>query len=54
MLEPKAIEILKECQRNDNTEEAHGIADDVLCHLLATHNFREVVREWQKVNKRYS
>jgi len=54
MTKEQAIQILKEQQTNDDKESAHGIADDVLCNLLKTLGYRDVVEEWEKVPKWYA
>ena len=54
MTKDEAIERLIECQDNGDTENAHSVADDVLCHLLITLGYGDVVIEYQKVNKWYA
>ena len=50
----EAIEKLRVSQVISDTETAHGDADDILCELLGALGYRDVVREWQKVEKRYA
>jgi len=54
MTKDEAIERLQECQWNGDTEAAHGKADDVLCDLLLSLGYKDVVEEWDKVDKWYS
>lgn len=48
-----AIQQLKECHTGD-TEADHGEADDIICNLLATLGYEDVVTEWRKVPKWYA
>lgn len=50
----EAIEKLKACQTNTNTEEAHRIADQVLCDLLIELGYGDVVDQWEEVYKWYA
>jgi len=50
----KAIDDLKEQQKNPDTECAHIEADDILCNLLKHIGFGEVVVEYEKINKWYA
>jgi len=50
----EAIQKLKEIQTSNDTEVAHGAADDVLCTLLADLGYADVVAEWYKVYKWYA
>lgn len=45
---------LKEEQTNWDLEDAHWIADEQLCLLLKELGFKDVVDEWQKVEKWYA
>ncbi len=54
MNKEQAIEALKELQTNGDAEIAHGEADRILCELLTTLGCREVVDEWEKVDKWYA
>lgn len=53
MSEDEAIQILKECQ-GDDPETGHIEADKVLCDLLISLGYQEVVNEWENVRKWYS
>mgnify|MGYP001356994692 FL=1 len=46
-----AIETLQMLQQSHDTEMAHIDADDILCQLLETLGYEDVVSEYQKVNK---
>jgi hypothetical protein len=50
----KAIARLKELQRDGDIERAHGDADKVLCELLTTLGYADVVAEWDEVPKWYA
>ena len=50
----EAIEKLKQLQDYGDTESAHGYADDVLCELLASMGYQDVVAEWRLVDKWYA
>ncbi len=54
MTKEQAIEELKNEQSNGDTEMAHGNADDILCKLLASLGYAEVVAEYEKVSKWYA
>ncbi len=54
MTPEQAIQKLIEQQKNRDTEEAHVEADDVLCYLLKSLGYTEVVTEYEKVKKWYS
>jgi len=54
MTEQEAIEKLKECQKSGDPERAHGESDKVLCNLLISLGYSDVVSEWAKVPKWYS
>jgi hypothetical protein len=47
----EAIKQLKEAQLNGDTETAHADADDVLCELLKSLGYSDVVEEYNKVSK---
>lgn len=51
MTKEEALAKLAECQKNDDTEMAHSDADDVLCALLETLGYGDVVAEYVKVDK---
>jgi len=46
-----AIETLQMLQQSHDTELAHIDADDVLCELLKSLGYEDVVSEYQKVDK---
>ena len=46
-----AIRQLQECQNNRDIEQAHYDADDILCDLLTSLGFADVVAEYEKVDK---
>ena len=46
-----AIETLQRLQQSHDTEMAHIDADDVLCELLKSLGYEDVVSEYQNVNK---
>lgn len=50
----KVLEALKAAQVNDDTEAAHSDADDVLCDLLISLGYQDVVDEWRAVHKWYA
>ena len=49
-----ALEKLRQAQENDDTEAAHGEADDALCELLTALGYAEVVAAWEKVDRWYA
>ena len=54
MTRDKALIKLRKLQKNENIEIAHCNADHVLCDLLETLGFKDVVQEYYKVEKWYS
>lgn len=54
MTREEAIECLKHEQKSGDTEIAHGNADDVLCDLLKSLGYGDVVKEYEKVSKWYA
>lgn len=54
MTREEAIERLKSWQGPTDIEIAHGEADDVLCELLVSLGYQDVVDEWEKVDKWYA
>lgn len=50
----QAIDRLKEVQSDPDPEIAHGVADDILCALLESLGYADVVAEWMKVDKWYA
>jgi phosphomannomutase len=53
-LRKKYVDKMKEQILNNDTEEAHGQADDLLCELLRQLGFNSVVDEYEKVHKWYA
>lgn len=49
-----AIVELKKLQVYVDTETAHGSADNILCDLLESLGFEDVVTEYNKVDKWYA
>ena len=47
----EAIKALKREQENDDIEIAHSTADDVLCELLISLGYGDVVSEYERVGK---
>lgn len=54
MTREEAIEKLKQAKICGDTEEAHYEADDILCELLSSLGFDDVVSEYHKVDKWYA
>ena len=54
MTREEAISRLKGLQGDGDTEAAHGLADEVLCVLLRSLGYEDVVAEWDKVDKWYA
>lgn len=54
MTHEEALKKLKESQDNGDTELAHGDADDVLCELLESLGYEDVVAEYKRVDKWYA
>lgn len=54
MTREEAIEKLIDQQANDDTESAHSRADEVLCELLVSIGYADVVKEWERVDKWYA
>lgn len=50
----EAIEKLKEQQNNEDIEVAHSIADTILCRLLESLGYSDVIREYDRVEKWYA
>ena len=50
----KALDELKIEQENCDIEAAHNNADKVLCRLLTSLGYADVVAEFEKVDKWYS
>ena len=49
-----ALAAMKEAAANDDTEAAHGNADDVLCDFLSSLGYTDLVDEYHKVKKWYA
>lgn len=47
----KAIQQLKECQANGDTEGAHCEADSIICALLDSLGYEDVTKEYHAVDK---
>lgn len=54
MTREEAIAKLKEAQDYGDPEGAHVMADDVLCKLLRSLGYDDVVEEFHKVGKWYA
>lgn len=54
LLQFQAIEKLRKAQKNGDTEAAHSNADDVLCDVLKSEGYIDIVAEWEKVKKWYA
>lgn len=50
----EAIEKLKELQDDYDTETAHIKADCILCELLRSLGFDQIVDEYEKIDKWYA
>lgn len=49
----RALELLEECPKGD-PEAAHPLADEVLCDLLESLGYGDVVAAWRKIDKWYA
>lgn len=49
-----ALARLKECAESLDAELAHGTADEVLCDLLRSLGYDDVVDVWETVDKWYA
>lgn len=54
MTKEEAITKLKLEQHNGDTEVAHSNADQILCDLLTSLGYGDVVHEWAKIDKWYA
>ena len=56
MTREEAIKALQEIHQDESwdIEAAHDIADDVLCDLLISLGYEDVVKEWEEVPKWYA
>jgi hypothetical protein len=54
--EEEVLSILKDCQKNryGNPEDAHAIADLVLCDFLKSLGYVKIVEEFDKIVKFYN
>lgn len=50
----EAVEKMKECVNNSDTELAHLDADNILCDVLTQLGYKELVDLYEKVNKWYA
>ena len=50
----EAINELKQWQAHDDEEMEHIRADEILCELLISLGYQDVVDEWKKVGKWYA
>jgi len=53
-LSGEMVERLQAEVDNDDTECAHGNADDILCELLEKLGYKEVVEKYNEVSKWYA
>lgn len=54
MTKEKAIERLRELQADGDQENGHIEADDILCELLVSLGYEDVVKEYHKIGKWYA
>jgi len=54
MTKDEVIQRLKEAQDNGDTEMAHSDADEVLCEMLDSLGYADVVTEYRLVSKWYA
>lgn len=54
MTREQAVARLKELQTGGDVEAEHSNADEVLCQLLNSLGYQDVVNEWNKVDKWYA
>lgn len=52
--EQEAIKTLQEILLMKDYERAHALADQVLCELLTSLGYKEVVGAWEKIRKFYA
>ena len=50
----EAVEKMKECVNNSDTELAHLDEDNILCDVLTQLGYKELVDLYEKVNKWYA
>lgn len=53
-LADQAIALLQKCVDEDDEENGHMNADNVLCDVLIKLGYKEVVDKWHEVDKWYS
>lgn len=53
-LHEKYVKLMQEQTKNDDIEEAHCAADDLLCHLLEDLGFKDVVDIYDAIDKWYA
>jgi hypothetical protein len=56
MTKNEAIEALKACQKeavDGDPEDAHSLADGVLCSLLRALGHEDVVKEWEAIKPKW-
>lgn len=54
MTHDEAITKLRALQTASDPEAEHAEADDILCDLLVSLGYKDVVDEWEKVSKWYA
>ena len=54
MTQEEAIVQLRDIQENNDTEMGHVAADDILCDLLESLGYTEVVEEYNNIDKWYA
>ena len=54
MTREEAIKQLRQDCQSTDTERDHSNADDIICALLITLGYADVVEEWGKVDKWYA
>lgn len=54
MTRGEAIDRLRELQHGEDIELDHETADEILCNLLDSLGYGDVVEEWKKINKWYA
>jgi hypothetical protein len=53
-LSEEAIKKLQKEVNNEDTESAHGKADDILCELLEKIGYEDVIKKYNEVSKWYA
>lgn len=49
-----AIQKLKELQKSEETDQAHADADRILCDLLISLGYEDVIKEYKAIEKWYA